>query len=77
MEAWGFRGIILVSAAAESCIERAVVRDQISEAEVMSRLAAQIPIEQKRTRAEIIIENNGSLSELESQVDTLYSKLSP
>ena len=74
---WGFRGIILVSADAEICIKRAVARDQLTQAEIESRLAAQIPIEKKRAGATFIIENNGTLAELEAQVERLFSKLSP
>ena len=77
LESWGFRAIILVSAAIEACVARTVMRDQITEAEVRSRLAAQIPIEKKRAAAQFVIENDGTLSELESQVALLYPKLSP
>lgn len=76
MERRGFRSIILVSATPQNCIERAVKRDNISKAEVAARLAAQIPIEQKRQAATYIIENNGSYEELEAQATALFSKLS-
>ena len=77
IDVWGFRGIILVCAAAETCVKRAVLRDQISEEEIKSRLSAQIPIEKKRAASTFIVENDGTLAELESQVAQLFSRLKP
>jgi len=56
-------------------IERTVARDGCTRAEVERRMAAQLPIEEKRALADFVIDNSGSPAETERQVRELYAKL--
>jgi dephospho-CoA kinase len=68
--------IWLVSADEYIRIGRVIQRDGMSEEDVRARLNSQMPEEEKRKRAGIIIENNGTLLELRAAVDELLSTLS-
>ena len=56
-------------------IERTLARDGGTRAEVERRLAAQLPIEEKRVLADFVIDNSGALTDTERQVRALYAKL--
>lgn len=74
----GFRNtvdvVILVSASEEVRLARAMKRDQATEQQIRSRMAAQMPENQKRVLADYIIHNNGDES-LEEQISTLLKTL--
>lgn len=53
-------------------LERLVKRDALTEEQAELRLAAQMDIEEKRRRADIVINNSGSCEETESQVDDFW-----
>lgn len=50
-------------------LERLMARDQLSEAEARKRIASQLPIEEKRHLADILIDNSGTVEETEEQLD--------
>jgi dephospho-CoA kinase len=50
-------------------------RDHLTEPEVQKHLDAQMSLEDKRKLADYVIENNGSLEELERQVRTVLQKI--
>ena len=50
-------------------------RDSLSSAETASRLRAQMPLEEKRAYADIIIDNRGSLDLTRRQVDCFWAGL--
>jgi dephospho-CoA kinase len=53
-----------------------IVRDRgIEEAEAMDMIAAQMPAELKRARADWVIENSGSKKDLEREVDKLWDAI--
>ncbi|MEI7024817.1 dephospho-CoA kinase [Paenibacillus sp. y28] len=54
-------------------IQRLIQRDQIDEAEARRRIQSQMPIEEKRQRADILIDNSGTLAETERQVLAFWS----
>jgi dephospho-CoA kinase len=60
--------VIVVDAPESERIKRVVARDRSSADEVQKRIAAQSPAEQKSKKADYVIHNAGSLSELESSV---------
>lgn len=62
----------LVAARDELRLNRAMERDGATRQSVLARMAAQCPQEEKRRHADIIIENDGSVSELIEKVDALY-----
>ncbi|MCI0706762.1 MAG: dephospho-CoA kinase [Ignavibacteriae bacterium] len=65
--------VIVVDAEEDIRIRRVVERDGAEPEDVRRRIAAQWSQEKKRSRADIVIRNNGKLFELESQVQFLYT----
>lgn len=63
----------LVVADDEIRLARAMARDGATRQSVLARMAAQCPQEEKKRHADIIIENDGSVSELIGKVDALYN----
>ncbi len=56
-------------------IERTRQRDGCSEEEAVRRIEAQLPIDEKRTLADHVIDNSGSVEETRVQVEALYRRL--
>jgi dephospho-CoA kinase len=70
-----FDFIVLVDAPRDVRLER-IVRDRgLEEAEAMDMIASQMPAELKRARANWVIENSGSMEDLESEVDRLWEEI--
>lgn len=70
-----FDTIILVDAPRPMRLER-LVRDRgLSETEAMAMIAAQMPAELKRARADIIIDNDGTLDELAQRAGEAWESL--
>ena len=70
-----FDFIVLVDAPRSIRLER-IVRDRgIAEAEAMDMIASQMPADLKRARADWVIENVGSMEDLEREVDRLWEAL--
>jgi dephospho-CoA kinase len=67
--------VILVYAPRKLQKKRLLQRDKISPDEASSRLRAQMDIESKKTLADIIIDNGGSLEETEKQVSNIIDRL--
>jgi dephospho-CoA kinase len=66
--------VVLVYVDEETQIERLMKRDHLTREEAMRRIASQMSIEEKKRYADIIIDNRGSLKELEDQVERLFIK---
>ena len=71
----GFDATVLVYAPRAVQIERAMARDGCSREEAERRIAAQLPIDEKRALADHVIENGGPLAETERQVRALFAAL--
>lgn len=70
-----FDVLIVVSATERTQIER-LMRDRgMSEEKIRARIAAQAPLEEKAAVADILIDNEGTLEELERQVDRVWEDL--
>jgi dephospho-CoA kinase len=70
-----FDVLIVVTAPVERQIER-LMRDRgMSEAAIRARIDAQLPLEAKAEVADILIDNDGTLEDLERQVGRLWSEL--
>ncbi|MGM9321538.1 dephospho-CoA kinase [Deinococcus aquaticus] len=67
--------VIVVDAPLPLRVQRVMDRSGLSEPEVLARDARQMPAEQKRSRATVIIENSGDLPHLEAQVDAALRQL--
>jgi len=70
-----FDKIILVDAPRPMRLER-LVRDRgLHETEAMKMIAAQMPAELKRARADYVVDNTGTPAELEARVDEVWREL--
>jgi dephospho-CoA kinase len=70
-----FDMIVLVDAPATMRVQRIVQHRGIERAEAERMVAAQMPAEQKRKRATIIIENDGTLEELTTRAKAAWQKI--
>ena len=70
-----FDRILLVDADRAIRLERLAKDRGLRETEAMEMIAAQMPAELKRARADFIIDNNGSLAQLERRVNDVWNAL--
>ena len=70
-----FERIVLVDAPRPLRLERLVRERGLGETEAMDMIAAQMPAELKRARADVIIDNEGTLAALERRVEEVWSSL--
>ena len=68
-----FDRIVLVDASRAVRLERLVKDRELRETEAMEMIAAQMPAELKRARADYIIENDGTFAQLERRVQDVWS----
>jgi dephospho-CoA kinase len=73
----GFEGTLLVYAPAATQLQRMRDRDGLDEDASRSRLAAQLPIDEKRRRATWVIDNSGSRESTAAQVDAWWAEVLP
>jgi dephospho-CoA kinase len=66
---------VLVAAPLERRIARVLERDGASESETRARAAAQIAPEAARARADYVIDNDGTLEQLEARTRAVYEAL--
>jgi dephospho-CoA kinase len=71
-----FEVLVVVSATVATQIERLMRQRGMSEPSIRARIDAQAPLEEKAAAADFLVDNEGSLGELESQVEQLWSDLS-
>ena len=71
-----FAKVIVAWCRPEQQIERLMLKAGISRAEAEQRIKAQMPVEEKRRRADYLIDCSGSLEETSRQVKQLYDELS-
>ena len=72
-EDW-FDQVWLVDVSKDTQLERLMTRNNLSQEEAQRRIAAQLSLEEKRQRAEIVIDNNGALSATLKQVQAFLDK---
>ena len=70
-----FDKVVLVDAARDLRLDRLVHDRAIAADEAMLMIAAQMPAELKRARADIVLDNDGSLAALHASVDSLWADL--
>lgn len=70
-----FEVLVLVSTSVETQIERLLRGRGMSEEQVRARIDAQAPLDEKAAIADVIVDNEGDLEELELQVDRLWDEL--
>jgi dephospho-CoA kinase len=70
-----FEVLVVVSASVPTQVER-LLRDRgLSEEQARARIAAQAPLEDKATVADVIVDNDGPIDDLAHQVDRLWDDL--
>lgn len=69
------RPVILVACDATTQRRRLQERDHLTETEIEQHLGAQMSLEEKRKLADYVVENNGTLRELEAKVTALVEKI--
>ena len=70
-----FDQIWLVDVTEETQLSRLMARNALSQEEAEKRIAAQLSLREKRKKAEVVIENNGSLEEARQQLRDALQKL--
>jgi dephospho-CoA kinase len=70
-----FDAVIVVACDPGTQLQRVIDRDKLTEAEARSRIAAQLPIEEKISRADHVIRSDGSFSDTDAQVREVYQQL--
>lgn len=66
---------VVVYAPVEVQLERLIARNGLTRAEAEKRIAAQMPIEEKVSRADYVIDNSGSLESTRRAVHALWQRL--
>lgn len=67
--------VVVVSAAPETRLARLRAARGMDEEDVEGRMAAQLPDEERIRAADVVIDNDGSLAELERRVGDLWTRL--
>uniref|UniRef100_A0A0D6R7D2 Dephospho-CoA kinase n=1 Tax=Araucaria cunninghamii TaxID=56994 RepID=A0A0D6R7D2_ARACU len=65
---WLTKPIIVVWLDSETQLQRLIARDGISEEQALNRIRSQMPLDSKRERADIVIDNSGSLEATKEQI---------
>ncbi len=73
-ESW-LKPVILVYAPEEVQLARLTERDECDEERARSRISSQMPIEEKKEKADYVIDNSGSLKETKEQVESVWKKM--
>jgi dephospho-CoA kinase len=71
----GLRPVILVACDVNVQRQRLAQRDQLDRTAAQKHIDAQMSLEEKRRLADYVIENNGSLADLERQVREVLAKI--
>ncbi|TVY06926.1 dephospho-CoA kinase [Paenibacillus cremeus] len=71
---WMVSQVMVVYVPRSVQLERLMIRDGITEEQAEKRLQSQLPIEDKRAMADMIIDNSGTLQDTERQVDTFWTE---
>ncbi len=70
-----FDRVIVAACPAETQVTRVMARNKLSEAEARQRVASQMPIQEKRQRADFVIDTSGERSQTDAQVRAIWNAL--
>lgn len=73
-EGW-FESVWLVAVSKETQVKRLMERNHLSEIQAQERIAAQMPLDEKRGHADLVLDNNGDLAVLYTQLDAALQQL--
>lgn len=68
--------IIVVWVDPETQLKRLMERDRTSAQDAQNRINAQMPLDEKRSKADIVIDNNGSLEDLNENFRKILDQVS-
>ena len=71
----GLSDVIVVYAPQRIQIKRLMHRDHISEADALARVRSQMPIEEKKKKATIVIDNSGTIENTRKQTLDIFKQL--
>jgi dephospho-CoA kinase len=71
----GLSEVIVVYAPEDIQIKRLMIRDHISQEEALARIRSQIPIEEKKSLASMVIDNSGTLEHTRKQTLEIFQRL--
>jgi dephospho-CoA kinase len=69
--------VIVVWVDPETQLRRLNERDELTVEEARQRIAAQMPLDAKRARADLVIDNSGSRENTQRQVEAIYRRYAP
>jgi dephospho-CoA kinase len=67
--------VVVVDAPEAVQLERLIKRNGLSRDDAQARIRAQMPMAEKRRRADVVIDNSGSLDATRSQAEALWRRL--
>ena len=70
-----FEVLVVVATPVEAQVERLLRDRAMTEEAIRARIAAQAPLEDKLAVADVVVDNDGSLEELEEQVERVWADL--
>ncbi len=74
-QAENYRPVVVVESSEATQLRRAMQRDGASEAEVLARIRAQLPLREKAARADYVIHNDGPKPQTYAQADAVLRSL--
>ena len=73
-EEW-FEAVWLVAVSKETQLKRLMERNHLSEQQAQERIASQMPLDEKRAHADLVLDNNDNLAALYAQLDAALQQL--
>ena len=73
-EGW-FEAVWLIAVSKETQLKRLMERNHLSELQAKERIAAQMPLDEKRAHADLVLDNNGDLTALYARLDAALKQL--
>jgi len=70
-----FDAVVVVDADEEVCVARAAGRSGLSKIQIRQRMAFQLSAEEKKERADFVVDNSGDLEQLEEESARLWEEL--
>lgn len=70
-----FRPLVVVTTSSSVQLDRIMRRDHLSEEEAQARVSAQLPLSEKASLADYLIDNSGDWAALDRQLEILWSVL--
>jgi dephospho-CoA kinase len=67
--------VIVVFAPVETQLKRLMTRDNLTEEDALARINSQLPITEKKAKADYVVDNSGSMDSTRQQVNALYTIL--